>query len=92
MVKSELIKVLSEQYPHLRQKHIVKIVDVIFEEISKALQNGNRVELRGFGAFSVRERKARMGRNPRTGEPVQVERKNVPFFRTGKNLREKLNS
>ena len=68
-----------------------RVVNTVFEEITKAMENGERVELRGFGAFSVKQRDARMGRNPRTGEAVQVEAKNVPFFKTGKLLRDRLN-
>ena len=68
-----------------------RIVNTVFEEITKAMENGERVELRGFGAFSVKQRDARVGRNPRTGEAVQVEAKNVPFFKTGKLLRDRLN-
>ncbi len=92
MTKSELIQRLAEQNPHLYLRDIEKIVDTIFNEISNALVNGNRVELRGFGAFSVKHRDARIGRNPRTGETVRVEAKRLPFFKTGKNLHEKLNS
>jgi integration host factor subunit beta len=73
-------------------RDVEKIVDTIFEEITDALTRGDRVELRGFGAFSVKERDARVGRNPRTGESVQVEAKRLPFFKTGKALREALNS
>ena len=91
MTKSELIQQLAERNPHLYMRDVEKIVDTIFEEITKALANGDRVELRGFGAFSVKERKSRMGRNPRTGESVFVESKRLPFFKTGKALREHLN-
>lgn len=72
-------------------RDVEKIVETIFEEITDALAEGDRVELRGFGAFSVKERDARMGRNPRTGESVFVESKRLPFFKTGKALREALN-
>ncbi len=91
MIKSELIEKISETNPHLLQRDIEKIVNVIFDEITEALARGERVELRGFGAFSVKHRPARTGRNPRTGEAVDVEEKYVPFFKTGKELREKLN-
>ena len=92
MTKSELIARLAEANPHLYQRDVERIVTTIFEEISGALANGERVELRGFGAFSVKERGARIGRNPRTGQPVQVSSKYIPYFKTGKQLREKLNS
>ncbi len=91
MTKSELVARLAERNPHLYHKDVERIVSTIFEEITAALAEGGRVELRGFGAFSVKERDARTGRNPRTGEPVHVEAKRVPFFKTGKQLRERLN-
>jgi integration host factor subunit beta len=91
MTKSELIQRLAEQNPHLYLRDVEKIVETIFEEITAALVNGDRVELRGFGAFSVKHRDARTGRNPRTGETVHVESKRLPFFKTGKGLRERLN-
>ncbi len=91
MIKSELVARLAEQNPHLFQRDIERIVRTIFDTISDTLAEGNRVELRGFGAFSVKHRPARKGRNPRTGEPVDVEEKYVPFFKTGKELRERLN-
>lgn len=91
MIKSELIAKLAEANPHLFQRDVERIVGTIFEEITAALCRGDRVELRGFGAFSVKTRPARTGRNPRTGESVQVDEKHVPFFKTGKDLREKLN-
>ena len=91
MTKSQLIQRLAELNPHLYQRDVERIVSTIFDEISEALAQGNRVELRGFGAFSVKQRDARQGRNPRTGESVQVEKKAVPFFKTGKKLREMLN-
>ena len=92
MTKSELILVLSEKNPHLFQRDIERIVDTIFNEITDALVRGDRVELRGFGAFSVKERDPRVGRNPRTGESVSVPPKKTPFFKTGKLLRELLNN
>ena len=91
MTKSELILVLSEKNPHLFQRDIERIVDTVFNEITDALVRGDRVELRGFGAFSVKERDPRVGRNPRTGESVSVPPKKTPFFKTGKLLRELLN-
>ena len=91
MTKSELIARLSEANPHLYQRDVERIVSTIFDEISAALARGDRVELRGFGAFSVKQRNARLGRNPRTGDAVAVERKAVPFFKTGKQLRDRLN-
>lgn len=91
MIKSELIERIASANPHLLQRDVESIVNVVFDEISSALSRGERVELRGFGAFSVKHRPARVGRNPRTGEQVEVEEKYVPFFKTGKELREKLN-
>ena len=92
MTKSELIARLAEANPHLFQRDVERIVSTIFEEIAAALERGDRVELRCFGAFSVKHRESRVGRNPRTGEAVKVDSKVVPFFKTGKLLREKLNS
>ncbi|MDP6573307.1 MAG: integration host factor subunit beta [Rhodospirillales bacterium] len=92
MTKSELIARLAEANPHLYQRDVERIVTTIFEEITAALAGGDRVELRGFGAFSVKRRGARVGRNPRTGEAVQVSAKYIPYFKTGKQLRDKLNS
>jgi integration host factor subunit beta len=92
MTKSELVALISEKNPHLMQKDIERIVSTVFEEITTALAEGNRVELRGFGAFSVKQREPRMGRNPRTGESVKVEAKTVPYFKTGKKLHDMLNS
>lgn len=91
MIRSELIQLISEENPHLYQRDIERIVNTVFSEITAALAEGNRVELRGFGAFSVKKRDARTGRNPRTGETVQVDEKHVPFFKTGKLLRDRLN-
>jgi len=92
MTKSELIARLAEINPHLYQRDVERIVTTIFDEISDALASGDRVELRGFGAFSVKARNSRIGRNPRTGEAVEVEAKYIPYFKTGKQLREKLNA
>ena len=91
MTKSELIARLAASNPHLYQRDVERIVTTIFDEITDALAVGDRVELRGFGAFSVKRRGARIGRNPRTGETVHVEEKYVPFFKTGKLLRDRLN-
>ncbi len=91
MIRSELIQKIAEENPHLYQRDVERIVNTIFEEITSAMAHGNRVELRGFGAFSVKQRDARQGRNPRTGEAVDVEEKCVPFFKTGKLLRDRLN-
>ncbi|MFX4229309.1 MAG: integration host factor subunit beta [Porticoccaceae bacterium] len=91
MTKSELIARLAEINPHLYQRDVERIVATIFDEITDALARGDRVELRGFGAFSVKQRDARVGRNPRTGDAVPVGEKKVPYFKTGKQLRERLN-
>jgi integration host factor subunit beta len=91
MTKSDLILSLAEKYPHLLQRDIERVVNAVFNEISNALARNSRVELRGFGAFSVKHREARHGRNPRTGEAVSVSEKYVPFFKTGKQLRDRLN-
>lgn len=91
MIKSELVQIIASRNPHLFLRDVENIVGAVFDEISDALADGNRVELRGFGAFSVKNRPARTGRNPRTGESVDVEEKWVPFFKTGKELRERLN-
>jgi len=91
MTKSELIQRIAELNPHLYHRDVERIVTTIFEEISEALASGDRVELRGFGAFSVKQRDARVGRNPRTGDAVKVAEKHIPFFKTGKLLRERMN-
>jgi len=91
MTKSELIARIAERNPHLYQRDVERIVSTIFAEISQALAAGDRVELRGFGAFSVKRRDSRTGRNPRTGDAVKVDAKAVPYFKTGKQLRELLN-
>src|SRR6476659_6334107 len=90
MIKSELVARLAERYPHLYHRDVERIVATVFDEISKALANGDRVELRGVGAFSVKKRDPRTGRNPRTGEQVAVASKRVPYFKTGKDLRDRL--
>jgi integration host factor subunit beta len=92
MIKSELIAALAAENPHLTQKDVERVVSVILESVASALEDGGRVELRGFGAFSVRSRPARPGRNPKTGEPVDVQAKHVPFFKSGKELRARLNA
>ena len=91
MIKSELVAKLVELYPHMYQRDAERLVNTIFDSITDALARGDRVELRGFGAFSIKERPARVGRNPRTGEAVDVSQKWVPYFKTGKELRENLN-
>ena len=91
MIRSELIQKIADDNPHLYQRDVERIVNTIFEEIIDAMARGDRVELRGFGAFSVKKRDARTGRNPGTGEAVDVEEKHVPFFKTGKLLRDRLN-
>src|SRR5690606_26741796 len=91
MIKSELVQTIANRNPHLFLRDVENIVNAIFEEITDALAEGNRVELRGFGAFSVKNRPERVSRNPRTVESVQVEEKWIPFFKTGKELRERLN-
>lgn len=91
MIRSELIQKIADDNPHLYQRDVERIVNTIFDEITGAMADGDRVELRGFGAFSVKKRDARVGRNPRTGEAVDVEEKHVPFFKTGKLLRDRLN-
>jgi integration host factor subunit beta len=92
MIKSELIAALADENPHLTARDVERVVNVIFERMIGALESGGRVELRGFGAFSVRSRPARAGRNPRTGESVDVRAKHVPFFKSGKELRARLNA
>jgi integration host factor subunit beta len=92
MTKSELIAQLAAENPHLRQPDVELIVATIFDEITAALARGDRVELRGFGAFSAKRRDARTGRNPRTGAAVPVSGKAVPYFKPGKELRERINA
>ncbi len=91
MIRSELVQSIAEQNPHLTIRDVERIVATVFDEITDALAEGRRVELRGFGAFSTRAREARTGRNPRTGAAVDVNAKRVPYFKPGKELREKLN-
>jgi len=92
MIKSELVQKIAGQNSHLYQRDIDNIVNAILGEITGAMRRGDRVELRGFGAFSAKVRSARMGRNPRTGAQVAVRHKRIPFFKTGKEMRERLNS
>lgn len=91
MIKSGLVQTIAQQNMHLYHRDVERIINTILDEIIDALAQGDRVELRGFGAFSVKEREARIGRNPRTGETVSVTAKRVPFFKTGKELRERMN-
>jgi integration host factor subunit beta len=91
MIRSELVAIIAEQHPHLTIRDVEVLVGTVFNEITSALADGRRVELRGFGAFSTRARGARTGRNPRTGEAVPVDAKRVPYFKPGKELRERLN-
>lgn len=92
MIKSELVQNIAERNPHLYQRDVENIVNAILDEITKALASEDRVELRGFGAFSTKARNARNGRNPRTGTSVKVDEKIVPVFKTGKDLRHRINS
>ena len=92
MIKSELVLKIAEQNPHLYQRDVENIVNAILDTIADALTRGDRVELRGFGAFSVKKRDARTGRNPRTGETVSVSEKVTPVFKTGKEMRLRLNA
>lgn len=92
MIRSELVQKIADENPHLYQRDVERLVATVFDEIIEAMAKGNRVELRGFGAFSVKHRESRTGRNPRTGDSVSVGEKFVPFFKTGKLLRDRLNS
>ncbi|MEO0328076.1 MAG: integration host factor subunit beta [Pseudomonadota bacterium] len=91
MIKSELIQAIADKNPHLYHRDVENVVNAILDEITQALAEGNRVELRGFGAFSVKNRPPRVARNPKTGDKVTVGEKWVPFFKTGKEIRERLN-
>ena len=91
MIRSELLQVLAKEHPALRAEDVDRAVDTFFEEIADALASGGRAELRGCGAFSTRQRDARKGRNPRTGEAVDVPEKRVPYFKPGKDMRTRLN-
>lgn len=91
MIRSELLKKLENENPDLKPEEVEKIVDTFFNQIIERLASGGRVELRGFGAFSTRERAPRKGRNPRTGESVDVPAKRAPYFKPGKEVRQRLN-
>jgi len=91
VTKPELVQRVAVRNPHLHLHDVESIADAILDEITNALARGDRVELRGFGAFSTKRRQARTGRNPRTGDPISVVEKNVPFFKTGKEMRDRLN-
>ncbi len=91
MIRSELLQALAKDNPELRADEVEQVVDIFFDEITARLAEGGRVELRGFGAFSTRQREARTGRNPRSGESVSVPSKRVPYFKPGKEIRERLN-
>jgi integration host factor subunit beta len=91
MIRSEMVQKLCEDFPDLTQREVEGVVSAIFDSITDQLAKGGRVELRGFGAFSTRKRDARLGRNPRTGESVEVDAKRVPYFKPGKEMRERLN-
>ena len=91
MIKSELVQKIADENSHLSHREVERLVSTIFDEIANALASGRRVELRGFGAFSVKSRPGRLGRNPKTGERVEVGEKIVPYFKTGKLLKERLN-
>ena len=92
MTKAELIEALVDQIDRLTKKEAEMIVNVVLKSIADSLGNGNKVELRGFGSFKIKERRAREGRNPKTGEKVHVEAKRVPYFKAGKELRDRVNS
>ena len=92
MIRSELLQALAKESPGLRAEEIERVVDVFFDEVTQRLADGGRVELRGFGAFSTREREPRKGRNPRTGDSVEVPAKRVPYFKPGKEIRARLNA
>ena len=92
MTKSELILKITKKNSFLYQKDVYKIMDVLFTSITKALKDGDRVELRGFGTFSTKVRNARLGRNPKTGEPVAIPQKKMTFFKMGKLMKERINS
>ena len=91
MIKSELVQKIADKNPHLYHRDVERIINRILDEVISAMRQGSRVELRGFGAFSVKSREGRLGRNPRTGEAVAVTPKKVPFFKTGKELRQRMN-
>lgn len=92
MLRSELVEALQQDNPHLTRQEVERIIETLFETVVDALAAGGRVELRGFGSFSVRYRKSRLGRNPHTGEQVNIPDKYVPFFHAGKRMKERLNA
>ena len=92
MTKSELILKINNKNPYLYNKDVFKIVDTLFNSVTKALKDGDRVELRGFGTFTTKLRNARIGRNPKTGDPVAIPQKKMPFFKMGKSMKERINS
>ena len=92
MTKSELILKITRKNSFLYQNDIHKIIDTLFDSVTKALYNDDRVELRGFGTFTTKHRNARIGRNPKTGEPVAIPKKKMPFFKMGKSMKERINS
>ena len=92
MTKSELIQKITNKNSFLYQKDVYKIIDTLFNSVAKALKDGDRVELRGFGTFTTKLRNARIGRNPKTGEPVAIPQKKMPFFKMGKSMKERINS
>jgi integration host factor subunit beta len=91
MIRSKLVQRIADRDSHLYQRDADNIVSAILDEIVAALVRGDRVELRGFGVFSVKHRQARTGRNPRTGEYLQVEQRRFPFFRASKEMHQRLN-
>ena len=91
MIRSELVAKIAAENPNLTQADAEKVVRAVFDTITEHLGEGGRVELRGFGRFSLRHRDARTGRNPRNGQAVQVEAKGKPFFKAGKTIRDRLN-
>ena len=92
MTKSELILKITSKNSYLYHKDVYKIIDTLFNSVTKALKDGDRVELRGFGTFTTKLRNARIGRNPKTGDPVAIPQKNMPFFKMGKSMKERINS
>ncbi len=92
MTKSELILKITRKNSFLYQKDIHKIIDTLFDSVTRALDNDDRVELRGFGTFTTKHRNARIGRNPKTGDPVAIPQKKMPFFKMGKSMKERINS
>ena len=92
MTKSELILKITSKNSYLYHKDVFKIIDTLFNCVTKALKDGDRVELRGFGTFTTKLRNARIGRNPKTGDPVAIPQKKMPFFKMGKLMKERINS